>query len=144
MLAFVAVLGLASVAMVRYDATIARREAEVQLLYVGAKYRLAFQSYARHTPLGQRQFPEKLTDLLSDKRTGVTFHHIRDLYPDPITKANDWRLIDAPGGGIMGVSSRSDLDAIKVSRYPHPFEYFDQCPTYSAWKFQFPDPIPCK
>ena len=43
--------------------------------------------------------------------------HLRRLYRDPITGQDEWGLVEAPGGGVMGVYSRSEDEPIKSGNF---------------------------
>jgi type II secretory pathway pseudopilin PulG len=128
----VAVMGLMLTMVARVWATTEERERETQLLWVGHAYRTAIASYfaAGH------HFPATLQELLQDDRTPVPRHHLRRLYPDPMTGKPDWSLVlTADGQGIMGVASGAKSAPIKRKG----FELFDQAFTDAdcvcLWQF---------
>ena len=43
--------------------------------------------------------------------------HLRRLYKEPITGQDEWGLVEAPGGGVMGVYSRSEDEPIKTGNF---------------------------
>src|SRR5688572_24933729 len=94
--------------------TAAVREREAELLYVGNQYRLAI---GRFYLSGPRRYPRTLEELLKDPRTPTTRRHLRKLYPDPLTGSDEWGLVKAPDGGIMGVHSRSEHAPLKKSSF---------------------------
>jgi hypothetical protein len=68
-----------------------QRAAEEELLFVGDQYRKAIQRYYMSAPAGTRRtLPASLDDLLDDDRSLVPVHHLRRLYPDPITGSTEW------------------------------------------------------
>ena len=110
------------------------REKEVELLYVGNQYRKAIQRYYLTGP--QRQYPRSLEDLLKDPRQPGTVRYLRKLYPDPIT-GQEWVIVKAPDGGILGVHSASDDTPFKTSNFKLRDRSFDGVQKYSDWKFIF-------
>ena len=110
------------------------REKEAELLFVGNQYRKAIQRYYLTGP--QRQYPRSLDDLLKDPRQPATVRYLRKLYPDPIT-GNEWVLIKAPDGGILGVHSASQEKPFKTANFKLRDRSFDGVEKYSDWKFIF-------
>jgi type II secretory pathway pseudopilin PulG len=124
--------GLALTGEVWHTSTM--REKEAELLFVGNQYRKAIQRYYLTGP--QRQYPRSLEDLLKDPRQPATVRYLRKLYPDPIT-GNEWVLIKAPDGGILGVHSASDQKPFKTANFKLRDRSFDGVEKYSDWKFIF-------
>jgi len=110
------------------------REKEAELLFVGNQYRRAIQRYYLTGP--QRQYPRSLEDLLKDPRQPATVRYLRKLYPDPIT-GNEWVLVKAPDGGILGVHSASEEKPFKTGNFKLRDRSFDGVGKYSDWKFIF-------
>lgn len=131
----VATLALATSATLTLGSIAQRREAEQRLLEVGAAYRKAIASYLNSSPAGRRSYPPALADLLKDPRYPGVRRHLRQLYPDPITGKAEWRLVPAPGGGIMGIHSLSDARAIKVAEFEAENQLFEGKVRYSEWVF---------
>ena len=106
-----------------------RRERETELVFRAEQYRLAIESYAAPININGcsnvQQLPVSLADLVTDSRCGLTRHHIRALYPDPITRSAQWGLVQS-FGAIQGVYSMSDLA---------PVRHIDGVKTYREWKF---------
>jgi len=71
----------------------AQREKEKELLFIGEQFRKAVMSYYNNPLTGIRQYPEKLEDLLEDKRGPVPIRHLRKIYIDPMTLTDEWGLI---------------------------------------------------
>jgi type II secretory pathway pseudopilin PulG len=113
--------------------TQAKREKEVELLFVGHQYRKAIERYYLSGP--QRRYPPALEDLLKDPRRPGAERYLRKLYPDPITGKNEWGLIKAPDGGIWGVYSVSTEKPIKVAGFKLQDAGFERAQTYADWKF---------
>jgi type II secretory pathway pseudopilin PulG len=135
LLILVAILALAASATLTLGSIVQRREAEQRLLEVGAAYRQAIASYLNSSPAGDRRYPGTLADLLRDPRYPGVRRHLRQLYPDPITGKNEWGLVGAPGGGIMGVHSLSNAKPIKIADFALENESFEEATRYSQWVF---------
>ncbi|MCC2868493.1 MAG: type II secretion system protein, partial [Candidatus Accumulibacter phosphatis] len=129
----VAILALATSATLTLGSLVQRREAEQRLLEVGDTYRRAISSYLNSSPTGDRRYPGSLADLLKDPRYPGVRRHLRQLYPDPITGKNDWGLVPAPGGGIMGIHSLSDARPIKIAGFETANQAFEEKSRYSQW-----------
>ena len=124
----VAVTGLGVATLGETWSRTRQREKEAELLWIGNQFKQAIAVYYERTPGGAKRYPEKLEDLLEDKRFLTTQHYLRRLYPDPITGKPDWDVIEAPGGGIMGIKSRS------ASR---PVGLMSSAATYGGWQFTY-------
>ncbi|MDS4016332.1 MAG: type II secretion system protein [Candidatus Accumulibacter sp.] len=131
----VATLALATSATLTLGSIVQRRQAEQQLLEVGAAYRRAIASYLNSSPGGRRSYPPTLTDLLKDPRYPGVRRHLRRLYPDPMTGKAEWGLVPAPGGGIMGIHSLSEARAIKLAGFEAENQLFEGKVRYSEWIF---------
>lgn len=143
LLAFVAVLGMASAAAVSAGAAVQRRDVETELLFIGSQFRDAFKSYRDATPPGQRPYPASLEDLVRDRRVPGVRRHLRRIYVDPLTGSADWGTVAAPGDGIAGVFSRSQARPLKIAQFPPEFAQFEGKESYADWIFAYvPDPSP--
>jgi type II secretory pathway pseudopilin PulG len=129
----IVVLGIALAAVGIVWSTQIRREREAVLLFVGDQYRAAI---GRYVAAGGR-YPQSLEELVTDDRSPVPRHFLRRLYRDPMTAQADWQLIEAPGGGIMGVASSSQAVPIKVAGFSGPDALFENAQCYCAWQFVF-------
>jgi hypothetical protein len=114
----------------------AQREKEAELLFIGAQFRDAIGSYYNRSP-GAKAYPKKIDDLLEDNRFPMPQHHLRRLYRDPITETTDWGLVEAPGGGFMGVYSRSEETPIKTGNFDPAEEAFENAEHYTKWTFTY-------
>jgi len=114
--------------------TAVMREKEAQLLYVGNQYRRAIERYYLSGP---RQFPRALEDLLKDPRKPNTQRYLRKLYPDPLTGKNEWGIVRAPDGGILGVYSASEEKPIKTGNFGFANREFVEKEKYSDWRFVY-------
>jgi hypothetical protein len=62
--------------------------------------------------------------------------YLRKLYPDPIT-GQEWVIVKAPDGGILGVHSASEEAPFKTANFKLRDRTFDGVQKYSDWKFVF-------
>ncbi len=110
----VAAMGLTLSGAGRVWQTMAQREREAELLFVGHQYRQAIARYHEESPGAARQYPLQLEDLLEDRRFPVPRRHLRQIYPDPMTGAADWVLL-RQDGRIVGLHSRSASAALRTN-----------------------------
>ena len=96
-------LALSGVATVWH--TIAQREREAELLFVGEQISRAIESYYRQSP-ARAQLPRSLQDLLLDDRFLFVKRHLRRIYRDPMTGSTEWGLVML-GDGVTGIYSLS-------------------------------------
>lgn len=111
-----------------------RREKEKELLFIGEEYRRAIASYYNKSPGGDKQYPEKLEDLLLDRRFPMPVRHLRRLYRDPMLPGENWQLILLEER-IIGIASRSSEQPLKIAGFPLGQEDFNNARSYSAWLF---------
>jgi hypothetical protein len=116
--------------------TLARREKEAELLFIGEQYRHAIRRYYEGTPGGIKRYPRALEDLLADPRHASTQRHLRKLYRDPFGEA-EWGLVTAPDGGISGVYSRSEQAPLKTANFRLRDAGFESAKRYADWKFTY-------
>ena len=128
----VAILGLGLSATGQLSRTVALREREAELLYVGNQYRRAI---ARYYANGPSQYPRRLEDLLKDPRKPGIERYLRRLYNDPVTGSAEWGIVKAPDGGIMGIYSLSGEKPFKVSGFGGADRDFENAAAYAGWKF---------
>jgi type II secretory pathway pseudopilin PulG len=130
----VAIIGLLLTVVGQVWKTTAQRERETQLLWVGQQYRLAIASYYANG----RGFPSALADLVQDERFPVPKHHLRRLYPDPMTGQADWTPVLTPDGqAIMGIASSSNGVPIKRKGFDVNDAIFEDADCYCAWQFVY-------
>ena len=122
--------GLALVGEVWHTA--AMREKETELIFAGTQYRQAIERYYLNGP---GLYPRTLDDLLKDPRKPVTERYLRRIYPDPITGKDEWGLVKAPDGGIMGVYSLSENKPLKSANFRPRDAGFETAAHYFDWKF---------
>jgi type II secretory pathway pseudopilin PulG len=108
LLLFIAITGIGlSVAGMSWQYQV-RAEKEKQLLFVGAEFRNAINSYYSSTTDTVKVYPASLDDLLLDKRMPTIKRHLRKIYLDPMTGKADWGF-ETKQGRILGIYSRSSL-----------------------------------
>jgi type II secretory pathway pseudopilin PulG len=110
------------------------RDKEAELIFRGNAYKRAIESYYKAGKT-VKTFPKNLDNLLNDPRY-LNKHHIRQLYPDPIT-GNRWQLQLNGTGGITGVYSSSYAEPRKKSNFPVGYEQFEGTLSYSEWVFAY-------
>jgi len=138
-LLLVAVLAIAAAATVSAGVTLQRRAAEDDLLFIGLEYKRAFRSYYE-SAVSTPRYPLTLADLLKDPRFPGVRRHLRKPYIDPITGKAEWGLIQAPGGGIMGVYSLATGTPIKIDLFDPEFADFAGKTSYGDWQFSYVAP----
>ena len=116
------------------------REKQAELLWVGAKFREAIGRYYEAAPDAAKRYPERLEDLLEDPRHPGTQRYLRKVYRDPVTNSAAWGTVPAPGGGIMGVYSRSQAAPIRGASKGAAGPMDPGAKHYSDWKFIYGPP----
>jgi type II secretory pathway pseudopilin PulG len=134
LLVLIAILTGASAAALSAGSTIQRRAAEEELLFVGSQFRQAFRSYYE-SAVSVPRYPPNLEALLKDPRATVGKRHLRKVYADPLTGKAEWGLIQAPGGGIMGVYSVAEGVPIKQAGFTKDLSSFENRTSYREWEF---------
>jgi type II secretory pathway pseudopilin PulG len=115
----------------------AQREKERELVFVGNQFRQAIAGYYERSPGGAKRYPQKLEELLEDKRYPMPQRYLRRMYADPITGKPQWGLVEAPGGGIMGVYSLSEAAPIKTAGFGARDSLLEGAVRYSQWHFSY-------
>lgn len=115
------------------------RNDEAELLFRGQAYVVAIESY-RNAIKGDPRLPQKLEDLLDDRRAGPR-RHIRRLYDDPLT-GGDWTILRNDEGGIHGVASKAPGAPRKKAFFPVGMAQFSKAKAYADWKFVYKDTTP--
>jgi len=129
----VAGMGLLLAAASEVWETVARREKEAELLFVGGQFARAIAAYHDRSPGAAKQYPARLEDLVEDTRFPAPQRHLRKLYRDPMTQGAEWGLVKA-GGRIVGVHS---LGASKPLRqhFTGLLAAFNGAERYDQWVF---------
>jgi type II secretory pathway pseudopilin PulG len=136
MLVIVALLGFGLAAFGELYSHASQREKERELLFIGNQFRDAIASYYNKSP-GAKVYPKKLDDLVEDKRFPMPQHHLRRVYSDPMTRKAEWGLVEAPGGGFMGVHSLSEETPIKSADFSAKDAAFADAENYTKWMFTY-------
>lgn len=132
-LILVVLASLATTVAVNVAQVDAQRERELQLLFIGSQMREALSSYYASAAGGVAQFPERLEQLLIDERWPQPRHHLRRLWPDPLTGSVDWELVRSQGR-IVGVHSRSKAAPLKRANFGEGND-FAKAESYADWVF---------
>jgi hypothetical protein len=77
----------------------------------------------------------RLEDLLQDERYPNVRRYLRRIYRDPMTGKNEWGLVKAPDGGIVGVHSLAEGRPLKSADFSEADAAFVAVETYAEWKF---------
>lgn len=82
-----------------------RRQREIELVFRANQILAALAAYRCATPDGLPSAPVNLQQLVEDVRGTAPGHHLRRLWPDPIS-GGEWGLLKHPASdGIRGVYS---------------------------------------
>lgn len=138
-LLFMALFGAISAGIVAAGSNLAQRDAEEELLYTGTQFRNAIRSYY-DAGAGARRYALTFQELLRDPRIPGIRRHLRRIHLDPLTGKDDWGILQAPGGGIMGVYSKSAAKPIKVEMFAPEYVGFANKEKYSEWVFAYAPP----
>lgn len=130
----VAILGIMLSAAGSFWSFTARRDKEVELIFIGHQFRNAIGRYYSASGAG---YPRELQNLLDDDRSPMPRHFLRQIYRDPMTGAANWRLIRSIDGGIMGVASSSQLNSIKRAHFALEDASFEGLECYCDWQFTY-------
>lgn len=120
--------------------TVAVRERETQLLYIGQQFRQALASYRDRSPVGTPTAPASIDELLADPRFPVPVPHLRRLWRDPMTNDTDWALLRNEGR-IVGVHSRSEREPLRTA-FGRRDAAFAGLTSYAQWVFVAAEPRP--
>jgi type II secretory pathway pseudopilin PulG len=111
-----------------------KREKEVELIFIGHQVRGAI---SRYYAAGGFRYPPELADLVSDQRSAVPRHFLRQIYRDPMTGQADWQIIRAADGGVMGIASSSKEKAMKRANFEPLEAGFKDLECYCDWQFLY-------
>lgn len=134
-LVLVALAGVALAGAGQLWSTASKRDKEAQLLFVGDEFRRAIGSYYEASP-GAKQFPQKLEDLLEDRRVPIVRRHLRQIYVDPMTGKPEWGLVKY-GDRIIGVHTLSEEKPLKTGNFKADNEEFKGSAAYADWRFVY-------
>lgn len=116
-LLFVAVTGFGLAAISEAWSHSRQREKEAELIWIGNQFKQAIGLYYHRSPAAMNRYPQKLEDLLEDRRFPNPQRYLRRIYADPMTGKAEWGIIAAPDGGVMGVYSRSAVKPLKTAQF---------------------------
>lgn len=136
-LLLVAALGAGMAAYGEIASHAAQRDKERELLFVGSQFRQAIGAYYERTPGAVKRFPSSLEELLEDRRHPTPQRHLRRIYADPMTGRPQWGLVEAPGGGIIGVHSLSEAAPVKSGGFAARDAAFADAARYADWHFSY-------
>jgi type II secretory pathway pseudopilin PulG len=112
-----------------------QRDLEKQLLFAGDQYRQAILRYYHAAPRGTpRVLPASLDELLADNRFPTPLHHLRRLYPDPMSGSAEWGELRI-GGRLAGVYSTSERRPVKQAGFAPGYLKFEGKGSYRDWLF---------
>ena len=138
----VAIMGAVLAATATVWHTLAQRDKERELLYIGHEFRSAIGLYYERTPGTAKQFPKKMEYLLEDKRQTNLARYLRKRYLDPLTASKEWGLVAGPGETVMGVYSLSQATPIKTGNFDDADKNFEGANNYQDWKFVYAPKLP--
>lgn len=138
-LLMIALVGLGLGAAGTVWRTEARRASETELLFIGAQYRQAIQSYYT-LDQGLPRLPRSIAELLEDRRRLQPVRHLRRAYRDPITNG-EMQLILVEDGGITGVVSGAPGRPLKRTGFRPEEQAFSDAENYAEWRFVFEPPV---
>ena len=133
----VAAMGLVAAGPAELWSTLARREKEQELLFIGNQYREALRRYRDAVPDARQRDPARLEDLLLDQRFPGVRRHLRQVYADPMTGQADWVLLRRDER-IVGLHSRAGGRPLKQADFAKRDEGFAGAASYADWLFTAP------
>lgn len=139
LLFLLAVLGTGMAALGTVWSTVVQRENEAELLFIGAQFSRALESYHRSSPGPEKSYPQTLEALVLDPRFPNTVRHLRRIYSDPMTGAPEWGLVRDAQGGIIGVHSLYEATPLKQTGFAPGQEGFAEAASYRDWVFKAKD-----
>ena len=136
-LLLVAVVGIGFAATAGAWSQLRQREKESELLWIGNQFSQAIGLYYQRSPGSAKHYPERLEDLLEDKRFVTVQRYLRRIYADPMSGKGEWGVLAAAEGGIKGVYSLSGAEPLKTGNFSSPNKHFEDARRYSDWKFTY-------
>lgn len=135
MLFALAIFGVALASIGEVWSVASHREKEQELIDIGNAYIRAISTYYLRSPGTLKIYPKKLEDLIDDKRFVGTERHLRKIYRDPFTNTQEWGLVRAADGGIMGIYSLSEQTTWRKQPLIVGDNFLVAGTRYSEWKF---------
>jgi type II secretory pathway pseudopilin PulG len=136
------VLALATQGVMTFVSQQVQRERESDLLRIGQLYASAIGAFYEASPGNVKSWPTSFEDLIEDKRFVSVRRHLREVYPDPMTKSRNWGLIVAADGGIAGVHSHSMAAPIRSIPVDLGLGPIPNVARYADWQFVYRPPLP--
>lgn len=136
MLFALAIFGVGLAALGESWSAASRRAREHELIEIGSAYARAIGTYYERSPGAQKQYPERLDELVEDHRFVGVVRHMRRLERDPVTNG-DWGIIRTPDGRIQGVYSVSDKPVLRTRPTLLTNATIISGVKYSDWKFVY-------
>jgi type II secretory pathway pseudopilin PulG len=133
----VAVVGLGLALTGEFWSHSRQREKEAELIWIGNQFTQAIGLYYQRSPGAVKRYPEKLEDLLEDKRYLSMQRYLRKIYADPISGKPAWGLVAAPGGGIMGVHSTAEGKPVRTAPLVRDEKSTAGANSYRDWRFVY-------
>lgn len=132
---WVAISGVMLVALSHSWSNASRREREAELVWRGEEIRRGIESYAS-VPVsdGVSKLPQRLEDLLEDRRSGTLQRHVRRLWRDPITGQARWGLVREGGTG-SGLTAPGGITGVHSLSTQAPLRAPDGVKRYDEWRF---------
>lgn len=127
----VAIVGAMLASLGTVWSTMAQREQEEELLFIGHQFRLALNRYYQ----SNQRYPFSLEQLVQDGNPQVLRRHLRKIYVDPLTRQANWGLVTRGDGQIVGVYSVSDKTPLRKAGFRPQDADFAQKAKYAEWLF---------
>ncbi|MCM2250781.1 MAG: type II secretion system GspH family protein [Ramlibacter sp.] len=150
LLLVIALIAAGSSTVLELQQTVARRDQERELLWIGRQFVAALESYrtAQSYEVGSihgaaspgsdlRHYPASLEELLKDPRFPGIKRHLRRIFRDPLMGNTEWGLIRR-AGRIVGIHSLSREKPIKQDGFEPNEASFAGAEHYSNWVFVAP------
>jgi len=141
-LVVVVIMGIMLGAVGQSWTMIMKREREEELFFRAGQIRDAITRWNKPRTGQHVATPLKdLKDLLKDPRSMAKVRYLRRLYLDPIT-GKEWKVIQDPTRGIIGVASTSDEEPLRKGGFPEEYADFEGKTKYSEWQFVYKPLLP--
>ena len=127
----VALLGAALATVGSVWHTLAQREREQELLFIGNQFCVALNRYYQ----SHQRYPRQLDELVEDREQAVVQRHLRKLFIDPMTGQAEWGTVTLPDGQVVGVHSLSAQRPMKTAGFRRGVKILDGEEGYAAWVF---------
>ena len=117
-----------------------QREREAELIWIGNQFTQAIGLYYQRSPGAVKRYPEKLEDLLEDKRYLSMQRYLRKIHVDPIVGKPAWGFVTASDGGIMGVYSTAEGKPVRSEAHSRDNRSTPTANSYRDWRFIYEPP----